>query len=92
MPPPIWKNPIGLVAEVAVYQSASAIMYSIPPRTVWTLAILPAMQCAAKMLPSVESSQPGTNSGRFRSAAACTQESRGSIWYAWASFPARRMR
>ena len=38
------------------------------------------MQCAAKMLPSVESSQPGTNIGRFFSAAARSQESFGSIW------------
>ena len=55
-------------------------MYSMPVRTVCTFLTSPAMQCAAKMLPSVESSQPGTKIGRFFSAAASSQLSFGSIW------------
>ena len=55
-------------------------MYSMPVRTVCTFFTSPAMQCAAYMLPSVESSQPGTNIGRLRSAAAIIQLSFGSIW------------
>ena len=39
------------------------------------------------MLPSVASSQPGTNIGRFFSAAASSQEFLGSIWKTFASFP-----
>ena len=38
------------------------------------------MQRAAKTLPSVESSHPGTNIGRLRSDAARSQLSFGSIW------------
>jgi hypothetical protein len=63
-----------------VYQSASSIMYSMPVRTVWTFFTSPAMQWPAYMLPSVESSQPGTKIGRFFSAAASSQLSFGSIW------------
>ena len=65
-----WKKPIDALRHVFWYQSARLIMYSMPVRTVCTLRMSPAMQCAAKMLPSVESSQPGTKIGRFRSAAA----------------------
>ena len=79
IPPPIWKKPIDACFEVVVYQCASAIMYSIPVRTVWTLPIVPLRQCDAKMFPLVESSQPGTKIGRSRSAAARSQESAGSI-------------
>ncbi len=55
-------------------------MYSMPVRTVCTFLMSPSMQCAAKMLPSVASSQPGTMIGRFFSAAASSHESFGSIW------------
>ena len=79
MPPPIWKKPIEPLRQVVWYQSASTIMYSMPVRTVWTFLTSPAMQWPAKMLPSVESSQPGTNIGRSLSAAASSQESFGSI-------------
>ena len=54
-------------------------MYSIPVRTVCTFFTSPEMQCPEYMLPSVESSQPGTNIGRFFSAAAIIHESFGSI-------------
>ena len=40
-------------------------MYSMPVRTVWTFLTSPLMQWPAYMLPSVESSQPGTKIGRF---------------------------
>ncbi len=80
MPPPIWKNPTGLFGAVFVYHSARNCMYSMPVLTVWTFFTSPSMQCAAKMLPSVESSQPGTKIGRFFSAAARSHESLGSIW------------
>src|SRR6185503_8938219 len=80
IPPPIWKNPIECSALVRVYQSASAIMYSMPVRTVCTFLTWPSMQWPEYMLPRVESSQPGTNIGRFRSAAAIIQLSFGSIW------------
>src|SRR5947207_594713 len=40
-------------------------MYSMPVRTVWTFFTSPLMQCPEYMLPRVESSQPGTNIGRF---------------------------
>ena len=44
------------------------------------LEMLPLMWLATKMLPSVESSQPGVMMGRFFSAAAKSHESEGSIW------------
>jgi deoxyhypusine synthase len=49
-------------------------------RTVCTFFTSPEMQCPAYMLPSVESSHPGTNMGRFLSAAAIIHEFFGSIW------------
>jgi hypothetical protein len=55
-------------------------MYSIPVRTVCTFFTSPEMQWPEYMLPRVESSQPGTNMGRFFSAAATIQEFFGSIW------------
>ena len=55
-------------------------MYSMPVRTVCTFFDVARDAVAAKMLPSVESSQPGTKIGRFRSAAASSQLSFGSIW------------
>jgi hypothetical protein len=55
-------------------------MYSMPVRTVCTFFTSPEMQWPAYMLPSVESSQPGTNIGRFFSAAATIHEFFGSIW------------
>ena len=67
-------------------------MYSTPVRTVWTLAIVPFRQCDVKMLPLVESSQPGTKIGRSRSQAAISQESAGSIWWCSSSRPERRIR
>ena len=79
MPPPIWKRPIELLALCDWYQDASVIMYSMPDRTVCTFLSVPWMQCAAKMLPSVESSQPGTKIGRLTSDAAISQLSAGSI-------------
>ena len=54
-------------------------MYSMPVRTVCTALTSPLMQWPAYMLPSVASSQPGTNIGRSRSAAATSQLSFGSI-------------
>ena len=80
MPPPIWKKPRGVFVAVSVYQRASSIMYSMPPRMVVAFFTLPPITCAANMFPSVESSQPGTNIGRFFSAAAIIQLSFGSIW------------
>ena len=65
---------------LSVYQSASHVMYSMPDLTVCGLSTSPLSTCAAKMLPVVESSQPGTTMGRFFSAAATSHESRGSIW------------
>ena len=79
MPPPIWKKPMGVSSVAASYQAASSIMYSIPVRTVCTLRMSPAMQWPAKMLPVVESSQPGTKMGRFFSQAASIHEFLGSI-------------
>jgi hypothetical protein len=55
-------------------------MYSTPVLIVPAFLMSPLRQCAAYMLPSVESSQPGTNIGRFFSAAAIIQLSFGSIW------------
>ena len=55
-------------------------MYSMPVRTVCTFLMSPFMQWAAKMLPRVASSQPGTMMGMFFSQAATIQESLGSIW------------
>src|SRR5580698_3317236 len=92
MPPPIWKKPIEDVADVVWYQSANLIMYSMPVRTVCTLHTSPEMQWPAYMLPSVESSQPGTNIGRSRSAAANSHESFGSISYSLSRVPERRIR
>ena len=79
MPPPTWKNPMAVPSDVvSVYQSASQIMYSMPLFTVEGTTS-PAMQCAAKMLPSVLSSQPGQMMGSPFSAAATIQLSFGSI-------------
>jgi hypothetical protein len=55
-------------------------MYSMPVRTVCTFFTSPVMQWPAYMLPSVASSHPGTNIGRFFSAAASSQLFFGSIW------------
>ena len=55
-------------------------MYSMPVRTVCTFFTSPEMQCPAYILPSVASSQPGTNMGKFFLAAASSQLSLGSIW------------
>ena len=55
-------------------------MYSMPVRTVWTFFTSPAMQWPAYMFPSVASSHPGTQIGRFFSQAASIHEFRGSIW------------
>ena len=79
MPPPIWKKPIDCDGLVFWYQSASDTMYSMPVRTVWTFFTSPEMTWPAYMLPSVASSQPGTNIGRLRSIAAISQLSFGSI-------------
>ena len=79
MPPPIWKKPIEDAGAVRWYQPASAIMYSTPDFIVWTDLNLPLIACAAKTLPSVESSQPGTKIGRSASLAASSQLLRGSI-------------
>ena len=78
MPPPIWKNPIDESRVVSVYQSASHVMYSMPLFVV-PGTTSPEMQCAAKMLPNVLSSHPGTTIGKFFSAAATIQLSLGSI-------------
>ena len=48
-------------------------MYSMPVRTVCTFFTSPRITAAAYMLPSVESSQPGTTMGRFFFAAASIQ-------------------
>src|SRR5215470_16051485 len=82
MPPPIWKKPTEDFGAVDRYHSARHIIVSMPPLTVWGLLTLPSMQRAAKTLPSVESSQPGTKIGRFFSQAASIQLSFGSISYA----------
>ena len=50
-----------------MYQRASSIIYSTPLRIVVTFFTLPLITCAAYILPSVESSQPGTKSVLFRS-------------------------
>ena len=75
MPPPIWKKPIECCAERAAGTSRRARSCTrCRSARCSTFFTLPAMQCAAKMLPSVESSQPGTKSGRFfspRPAASC---------------------
>ena len=63
-----------------MYQFDSAIMYSMPPRTVVGFLISPAMQKAVYTLPSEESSQPGTKIGKSFSAAATNHECFGSIW------------
>ena len=55
-------------------------MYWMPPFTVCTFLMLPSITCEAKMLPVVESSQPGTMIGRFFCAAASIHEFFGSIW------------
>jgi hypothetical protein len=47
----------------------------------------PSMQWAAKMFPRVESSHPGTTTGRFFSQAARSQLSLGSIWKYCSSVP-----
>ncbi len=66
-------------------------MYSMPVRTVWTFRTSSVITCPVYMLPSVESSQPGTKIGRFFSAAASTHEFFGSIWYEPSSLPPRRI-
>src|SRR5262249_60017628 len=77
IPPPIWKNPRRAVRSVLEYQSIRRIMYSTPPFTMRG-SQSPRVQAAANMLPRVESSQPGTKSGRARSGAATIQEAPGS--------------
>ena len=66
-------------------------MYSMPVRTVWTFFTSPVKTWPAYMLPSVASSQPGTNIGRFFSIAASSHEFFGSIWYSFFSTPERRI-
>ena len=66
MPPPIWKKPIELLRRRRAiplgerHHRLDAALHACA-----TFLTLPEMQCAAKMLPSVESSQPGTKIGRF---------------------------
>src|ERR1700738_4172336 len=79
LPPPIWKKPSGVLAVSSVYHLASSIMYSTPLRITVTFFTLPPITCAANIFPSVESSQPGTKTGRSFSAAAIIQLSLGSI-------------
>ena len=55
-------------------------MYWVPPRTGPGRLRAPRSCSAANTLPSVESSQPGTNRGRSASAAATSQEPAGSVW------------
>ena len=69
----------GLFCTRVAYHFASSIMYSMPERAVCEFIDLPVMMRAAYMLPSVESSQPGTKIGRFFCAAAIIQLSVGSI-------------
>src|SRR5690606_1044479 len=86
IPPPIWKKPIEDFAEVSLYQSINLFMYSRPVLTVRIESTLLFLTCPTNILPSVESSQPGTKMGRFFSAAASNQEFLGSISYSCSSF------
>jgi len=72
IPPAIWKNPSGVLAVVAVYHSASSIMYSIPVRTV-CIFLHPARYSDRVHVAQRGIFQPGTNMGRFFSAAASSQ-------------------
>ena len=67
-------------AACCLYHRASSSICPVPGRsTLWLLSRF-AITCDVKMLPSVESSQPGTKTGMFISCAASTQECSGGIW------------
>ena len=81
MPPPIWKKPIeDCRRQFLVPVGERDHVLDAGAHGVDVLRRRRQMQWPAYMLPSVESSQPGTNIGRFFSAAAIIQESFGSIW------------
>ena len=87
MPPPIWKKPIELLlARLRVPLGQFHHVFDAGLDRVDLLHVA-VMTWPAYMLPSVASSQPGTNIGRFFSAAASSHEFFGSIWYSFFSTP-----
>ena len=76
---------MGVFGAFSLYQPMRFPICSRPLFTTPKLPTLPLMTFETNMLPSVESSHPGTQSGRFFSAAATSHESFGSIWYSGSS-------
>src|SRR6185503_928408 len=79
IPPPIWKNPMEWFLHSFLYQSTKNPICSTPDLTMEYRLKSFDMTCDTKILPNVESSQPGLTIGRFFSLAASIQESLGSI-------------